>query len=218
MLPLQKRNQLNYWSIALALVFWGVMFRPGVQATFNFWFMMPIATVALASLGLIVNYPLIKKEELNARNIVTGIVSAILLYGIFWVGNSFMNIVAHQFPDLVGNKTAQLQSVYTQGNTIPRYVIGMMLFFPIGMCEELYWRGMVQQIMNEKYGRKRAVIFTVFFYTIVHLSTGNVMLILAAFTCGLFWALLYYYTKSIVPGVISHMLWDPLIFAIFPIL
>ena len=51
----------------------------------------------------------------------------------------------------------------------------------------------------------------------MHIPTENVMLVLAALTCGLFWGALYWKTGSIIPGLISHMVWDPLIFVLFPI-
>lgn len=210
--------KLTLWSIALALVMWTAMFHPPIQAAVNFWVMMPIATTLLGSLTLIAGGTVFQRSEFNLRNITIGILSAFLLYGIFYVGNSLMTVVASMFPTIIPNKTEQIQTVYSQGSSVPRAIVGLMLFFPIGCGEELFWRGMVQRTFETHGGRVRGLIFTVIVYTAVHIPTMNIMLILAAFTCGLFWGLVYFYTRSVVPGTISHMVWDPLIFAVAPIL
>jgi len=46
----------------------------------------------------------------------------------------------------------------------------------------------------------------------------NVMLILAALSCGLFWGVLNWRFNSIAVNIVSHLTWDLLIFIIFPIL
>ena len=53
-------------------------------------------------------------------------------------------------------------------------------------------------------------------YAVVHLSSGNPMLILAALVCGLFWGLLYQRTGSITLVVISHTAWNLTVFLGFP--
>ena len=39
----------------------------------------------------------------------------------------------------------------------------------------------------------------------------------AVLICGVFWALLYRHFKSVWPGVISHAVWDAMIFIVIPI-
>lgn len=139
------------WSIGLACVLWGAMFYAPVQSAVNFWVMMPISTSLLGSLAIIMGGgTLVDKSEINFRNIAIGVVSAFLLYGVFYVGNEFMGYVAGAFPTLVPNKTGQLQSVYGQGGGVPRSIVGMLLFFPIGWGEEVYWRGLVQRSFETK--------------------------------------------------------------------
>ena len=50
-----------------------------------------------------------------------------------------------------------------------------------------------------------------------YLASGNIMLLLAAGVCGLFWGFLYLRTGSILLNVISHTVWDVAIFLIFPV-
>jgi membrane protease YdiL (CAAX protease family) len=218
MLAPSYRIRLVGWSIALATVLWAAMFRPDVQQALNFWAMMPVATSLLGSLAILFGDPVFTKREVTTGNILAGIASAFVLWGLFWVGNQTMNIVAEMAPSLIHNKTGQLVSVYTQGGNVPRSVVGLLLFFPIGCGEELYWRGLVQRSIADALGPKKAMIWTVILYTAVHIPTGNLLLVLAAFTCGTFWGYMYYKYKSVVPGLISHMVWDPFIFAVVPIL
>jgi len=51
----------------------------------------------------------------------------------------------------------------------------------------------------------------------VHLTTGNPLLIGAALVAGLFWGGLYLWQGSILTIVVSHTLWDILVFLIFPL-
>ncbi len=212
------RRRLVGWSIALAAVLWGAMFRPDVQQAMNFWTMMPVATSLLGSLAVLFGDPVFTRKELTRQHIIAGVASAFVLWGIFWVGNQAMNIVQQLVPALVHDKTGQLTSVYSQGGGVPRSVVGLLLFFPIGCGEELYWRGLVQRSLADDMGPKKGMIWTVILYTAVHIPTGNLLLILAAFSCGVFWGFMYYKYKSVVPGLISHLVWDLFIFAVAPIL
>ena len=83
--------------------------------------------------------------------------------------------------------------------------------------EEVYWRGFVQRYFSGKWGSTMAFLVTLILYTGVHLPTGNPVLILASFVCGAYWGALYCMSGSLVPVLISHMVWDPLIFIISPI-
>ncbi len=53
-------------------------------------------------------------------------------------------------------------------------------------------------------------------YTAVHLASGNIMLVLAAAVCGVFWGWLYLRYRSPVLNIVSHTLWDLAVFVVFP--
>jgi membrane protease YdiL (CAAX protease family) len=52
----------------------------------------------------------------------------------------------------------------------------------------------------------------------VHVWSFNLMLMLAATLCGIFWGLVYLRFGRVWPGLISHALWDCLIFAVIPLM
>lgn len=48
------------------------------------------------------------------------------------------------------------------------------------------------------------LLFGALIYSVVHITTGNYMLMLAALICGLYWGWLYQREKSLVPVILSH--------------
>ena len=88
--------------------------------------------------------------------------------------------------------------------------------FLIGPAEEIYWHGFVQRRLVGRYGGRAGVLGTAAVYALVHAVSLNPMLILAAGVCGLYWGLLYQREQNLIPLIISHSLWDLLIFVLFP--
>ncbi|MBP6941910.1 MAG: CPBP family intramembrane metalloprotease [Syntrophorhabdaceae bacterium] len=200
-------------SVLLAFVLWHTTFmvRP-----FNFWLTMAFNTALLSAVSFASGKIPWRKGEWSLRNTGIGILAAIALYGIFWLGHEML-ILANAYAGLLPRRVENLNAIYASRAELPQYLIAILLFFPIGFGEEIYWRGFIQRLFQARWGKGAALLLTVVLYTGVHLSTGNPVLILAAFICGVYWSGLYWYTGSIVPVLISHMLWDPFIFIIAPI-
>jgi uncharacterized protein len=203
-----------YLSILLAFALWIVMFliRP-----LNFWLMLSFSTSVLGTIALSQTRPILRKEELNIKNLLLGLFMAGLLYGIFWFGNQFLILVSAHFPSLLPDRSGNISSVYANLGSLPPALVGVLLFFPVGFGEEIFWRGFVQRRFAETWNPTAAFAITLLLYTGVHLPTRNPVLILAAFTCGAFWGGLYRFTGMLLPVLISHMIWDPAIFVIWPI-
>lgn len=197
-----------FLSIILAFILWTIIF---VVRPYNFWLMMACATTLLSAITIIFGRPLLDRSEINLKNILLGAGSAILLYFIFWIGKSLL-------PYFIPQSAENLNSIYANRGELSEGLIAILLFFPIGFGEELFWRGFIQRQLSGKYGPLIAFTVTLIVYTAIHLPTKNPVLILAALTCGAFWGLLYWLTGSIVPVLVSHMLWDPFIFVIRPLL
>lgn len=217
MKPLESKSttQKGLWaSIGLAFVLWGGIF---VLKPFNFWFMLTFSTFLLAAIAFLLGTPLLLGREFTARNVLLGVVLAALLYGVFYAGNQFLKMVSGLFPALLPDRAGNIASVYANLGGLSRAVVSLLLFFPIGFGEEVFWRGFVQRRLSERWSAGPAFVVTSLLYTGIHLATGNPVLILAALTCGLFWGGFYWATGSLVPVLVSHMLWDPFIFVIWPI-
>ncbi len=201
------------WTILLTFILWYLMF---VIQPFNFWLMMSISTLLLAAFAWILGRPLMRKNEWNRRNIGMGLLSAAILYGVFWMGHQVLLLAENILP-LLSHRAENLSAIYANRGELPALWNALLLFFPIGFSEELYWRGLVQKHFTTRMSGLAAFLLAATIYTAVHIPTGNVVLILAALVCGIFWGGLYLWSGSLVPVLISHMVWDPLIFVIFPI-
>ena len=208
-------SQKGLWvSIGLAFLLWAVMF---VLRPLNFWVMLTFSTSFLSALAFVLGHPLLSRRELTARNVFLGVMLAAVLYAVFFAGNQFLILVSRLFPGLLPDRSGNIASVYANLGGLSPALVGLLLFFPIGFGEEIFWRGFVQRRFKERWNGRSAFVLTTLLYTAIHLPTGNPVLILAALTCGLFWGGLYWATGSLVPVLVSHMLWDPFIFVIMPI-
>lgn len=196
-----------YLSIAAAFVLWFFIFAYPVG---NFWIKLIFSASLLAVTGLVSS-----RKELKAlfafrlRHLWVGIGSALVLYGIFWIGKEAANFLFAFAP-------GQIASVYATKTQLDAVLIGFLLVFLMGPAEEIYWHGFVQRRLVGRYGATTGVLGTAAVYALVHAASLNPMLILAAGVCGLFWGLLYQREQSLIPLIISHSLWDLMIFVLFP--
>jgi hypothetical protein len=207
--------QKGLWaSVALAFVLWVVMF---VLRPFNFWVMLTLSTSLLSVVAFVLGRPLLSAREFTAKNLLLGVLLAALVYALFYLGNQFLMVASRLFPSLLPDRAGNIASVYANLGGLSPALVGLLLFFPIGFGEEIFWRGFVQRRFSERGSATSALMITTLLYTAIHVPTGNPVLILAALTCGLFWGAFYWATGSLVPVLVSHMLWDPFIFVIMPI-
>ncbi|MBN2482856.1 MAG: CPBP family intramembrane metalloprotease [Candidatus Omnitrophica bacterium] len=146
----------------------------------------------------------------KSHHIWIGIFSALFLYGVFWAGRALINIIFMQSGHFI-------QSIYqTKQNTSPM-TISLLLLCIIGPGEEIFWRGYIQHTLTKKTGITSGYFFSVFLYILVHIWSCNPLLLIASGICGLFWGWLFLRTRTLWPGIISHALWDILVFVLFPL-
>ena len=98
----------------------------------------------------------------------------------------------------------------------------LLLIFLIGPAEEFFWRGYVQHTLERISGgrqpKDRALLITAAVYALVHIWSLNFMLVMAALVAGLVWGLVYRSCPKALPAlIVSHALWDVLVFILLPI-
>jgi membrane protease YdiL (CAAX protease family) len=192
-------------SLIIAAALWILIFliRPA-----NFWIMLAASTFILLVLSFAIN-----KDRaigrIDLRSVMLGLLSAVLLYGFFFVGFQ----VTKSIPFL----NEGVSSVYELRSSTPLSLIAGVLIFPIGPGEEFYWRGLVQRRFSERFGPNTGFVVATAAYSLVHLLTLNPTLIMTALICGSVWGFLYRRTGSLIPSVTSHVLWDLLIFVVAPL-
>jgi membrane protease YdiL (CAAX protease family) len=194
-------------TLILAALLWFVTFRVNWGV---FWFKISFSagTLGLLSLWLdpIRNQPL----RLNPTSVAFGLLSAAVLYGIFWLGKRASSAI---FPFA----ESQIGAIYEKGEGTPLWLIALLLFFVTGPSEELYWRGYLQRNLASRFGGPLGWLLATAAYAGVHICSANIMLIGAAAVAGAFWGLLYLRMGDLRPVIVSHAAWSAFIFAAFPI-
>ena len=199
---LQDRKALL--TLPVAYVVWAFAFQGVVL---DFWIRITIATLVLLTLALVFG-----RREMDLRPklvpVAIGLASAVLLYLFFWSGYQVMKGV----PGFTGT----ISSVYALRSAEPVSVIALVLLFPIGPTEEIYWRGFIQRYLSNRMSSRNSILLTSTLYGFLHLPTLNPSLILVAFIGGLVWG--YLYSRfGLSAAMSSHILWDEMIFVFFVI-
>ena len=212
-----------FLSVIVASILWLVMFSPWTAPRLNFWWAMTVSALVLMVIALS-NYDFLnescgKSEQRVTRckwrevivELLLGIVIAIALWGVFWIGDRLSSM-------MFDFARPQVDTIYgmKQGNS--PWLIALLLLCIIGPAEELFWRGFVQRCLSVRWGADAAFVVTTLVYALVHLPSMNFMLIMAALTCGICWGGLYrLFPKHLPAIVLSHALWDAAAFVWFPI-
>jgi len=199
---------------AVAAVLFMALFRLERLGPLDFWAGLASSIVIVVALGFAVDrgYGTRVREDLRSgllRKVGIGVVSAIALYAVFAVGRA---AALELFPFA----SEGIGRVYALRSGTPLFRIVLLIAFIIGPGEELFWRGFFQENAGAGPGRAAGFILASLLYTSVHLASGNIMLVLAAAVCGVFWGWLYMRYRSPLLNVVSHTVWDLLVFIIFP--
>lgn len=180
----------------------------------DFWWWMALNVSLTAGLSLAADrgFAFRLKEDLTtglARKTGLGLASAALLYGLFAAGRLAAIKI---FPFAA----AGIASIYglKSGAGIPRLILLVGLL--IGPGEEIVWRGFLQENLGRRLGRGTGLALAALIYMLVHVGSGNIMLVLAAGVCGLFWGSTYGIFRSTVLNSVSHAAWALLVFVIVP--
>lgn len=139
-----------------------------------------------------------------------GLVSAVLLYAIFALGNTLSGWLFRFAPH-------QVSAIYDIRHEGSPLAMALVLLFITSPAEEVFWRGFVQRWFTHRFGGKAGWLLAVCVYAGVHIFSGNLMLVMAALTAGLFWGWLYWKTDSLVPCILSHAFWTVAVFILWPL-
>lgn len=199
---------------ALAVLMFSPMFVLHQIGPFDFWWWMSANLVVLLTICFFTDWEylyLLRKDmsEWFWRKIGIGMLSSFLLYLLFFVGN----YLSRKWFDFAGSG---IEGVYGFKGDAAGIRIALLMLLVIGPGEELFWRGYLQRKLSLKAGQWTGLLLTLLLYTGVHIFTGNIMLILAAFICGLFWGWIYLKYNSMLINVVSHTVWDIVVFLLLP--
>jgi hypothetical protein len=194
-------------TVLLAAGLWFVTFA---LEWASFWIKISLSAALLAGLSVMLRPPRRADFRFSWRAVCIGLLSAAVLYFIFWAGKAVSTTIL----DFAGR---QIGGIYHKGTGTPMMAIALLLFFVTGPSEEIFWRGYLQRSLMERFGRWPGWAAATVVYAGVHIWSFNFMLIGAAAVAGAFWGAMYARLGSLAPVIVSHSVWSMVIFAVFPL-
>ena len=206
-------------SLLVAVLLWFCMFSPWTAPHVNFWVCMTASAIVLMCFAFAFggSKSIGTDSEMSSYNTspfmfscILGIIIAASLWLVFYVGNIVSQL-------LFSFSRAQVNLIYDIKGDVEPALLALLLLFVIGPAEEIFWRGYVQRTLAKFRSPLTAFILTTTCYTLVHLPSGNFMLIMAALVCGIVWGGLYWLMPNQLRAIIiSHALWDAAAFVWLP--
>ena len=186
---------------------------PAFAATFRgprdrFWSRMTATGFLLGGLALF-SMPSLRRTRIGRTEAALGLASAAALYVTFELGDRFAR-------SYVPGGDRQIREIYSLRELRPRGETALRLVTIIGPAEELFWRGLVQEVLMRRHGRWRGAAMAAVAYSAVHVTTGNFTLMGAAGVAGAHWCALYAAGVPIGALIVSHCAWDVWIFLVQP--
>ena len=168
----------------------------------NVWYRMTayyLALIPTAAIGL----PLGWRELLAPRgkHLAAGVVAAVVLYLL--AGGVFLSLAAW-FPALASETGA----IYAWKDQLSLALALLLLVCVIVPGEEIVWRGAATLPAAARWGPWRGCLFGAVAFSAAHLAFGSPLVLLAAAGAGFFWSWLVVKTRSLVPALVCHLLWD----------
>lgn len=187
------------------------MFSPCTAPHVRFWWMMTGAALLLAGFSTLFNPGWWRQFRWSMENVLLGIAIAVLLWGIFWVGDK----VSAWLFDFA---RPQVDAIYGIKAGESPWLLAALLLLLIGPAEEIFWRGYVQRELSRCWSPNAGWAVATLCYALVHAASCNFMLLMAALLVGMVWGTLYrFFPHRFAAILLSHSLWDVAVFVFFPI-
>ncbi|CAM3683587.1 CPBP family intramembrane glutamic endopeptidase [Mesobacillus zeae] len=166
-----------------------------------------------ASMLILISFSIIHEsidDNLPALSYFTiGILSGTALFLLFWAGNLVVDWTGLPLD-------RQITKLYRwfSPELAWHYIVLILIIAP---GEEIFWRGFIQKRILESANASTSILVSALMYASVHFYSGQTALMLAALVAGLVWGSLYAWKRSIPLVVISHIVFDLLLFILFPL-
>jgi len=142
------------------------------------------------------------------KELPLGVLSSVLLFSLFFVGNFFIELLNLPFEQEIN----LLYSKFTP-TAIWHYVVLFLIIIP---GEEFFWRGFIQKRLTRYTSPVKAIIFGSILYALAQIYCGFFILPIIAIIAGCFWGYLYYKYQSLTVVIVSHTIFNLFLFILFP--
>jgi uncharacterized protein len=165
-----------------------------------------------ASMLLLISYTIVREDVDDQASFMSyllyGIGSGLILFIIFWAGNTLINVLDLPFKSDI----SKLYSRFSP-TELWHYIVLILVIIP---GEEIFWRGFVQKRMSNHLNAAASIVIAALLYASVNIYSGFMILPFAAFICGIVWGFLYAWKKSIPLVIVSHLVFDLFLFVFMP--
>ncbi|MBP2239928.1 membrane protease YdiL (CAAX protease family) [Cytobacillus eiseniae] len=165
-----------------------------------------------ASLLFLISYAILNEELEDqvpfSSFIMYGAVSGFALFGVFWLGNSLIELLNLPFSKEISKLYSRLSP-----SLLWHYIVLILVIIP---GEEIFWRGFVQKRVLKHINIPIGIILSSILYASVHFYATHWILAFAALIAGIYWGILYAWKKSMPLVIVSHLIFDLFLFVILP--
>jgi membrane protease YdiL (CAAX protease family) len=119
--------------------------------------------------------------------------------------------------ELVPAIQAEVPKLYALLRQPPGPVWAFPVLVLVVTAEELVWRGLAIDLLGKTGTTLRPVLLSSMIYTLPQVAFRSPLLVLVAFLCGTVWGLLRVRTGGLTAPLVAHLVWDVLVFVLFPV-
>lgn len=184
----------------------------GLREVLNIW----IGTGAAALASILVLWlgarPVVRSnlKPPTAASLIAGLaVGLVMSLATWWLYPVSVSV----FPPI----QTEVETLYALLRQAPGPVRALPLLFLVVAAEELVWRGVAIDLFSKSFGPWRAMLFSALLYVLPQLALRSPLLIIVAFLCGLLWGSLRVQTRGLAAPLIAHLVWDILVFVMYPV-
>lgn len=143
------------------------------------------------------------------RYLFYGVISGVFLYAVVWLGYKGIELLHLPF-----EKNVHRLYRWFAPSIFWEYIALILAAAP---GEELFWRGFIQKKLMTYFKPFHSILLGALLYASAQLYSGEWLLVLVTFLTGMAWGGLYYWKKSMPLVIVSHLIFDILLFILFPL-
>lgn len=199
-----EKIKLESFVLLIVFLFFGWYFAFQVNM-FDFWIRMTLTTFVGAVFAIMLGG---KANIIPSKiEIPIIIIVSIISYILFLI----LDLISSFIPLFDSHINSVYNLSYEQSTL--KIIIALIL---IAFFEEIIWRGFVTEYLLQTLDIVPAIIISSILYSIVHIFTGNIALLVGAFFLGLVLGLIYTITGKVSTTAFIHAIWGVLVFIILP--
>ncbi len=141
-----------------------------------------------------------------ALGALVGVIMSLATWGLYPVSISILPAIQ-----------VEVETLYALLRQWPGPLRAFPLLLLVVAAEELVWRGVAIDLLSPSLGARRAVLVSALLYVLPQVALGSPLLVVVAASCGLLWGALRVRTQGLAAPFVAHLVWDILVFVMFPV-